>query len=132
MLLDRNRTLEQLEGRELGEPEFGSSLVERAHELYKQPLSAFTVEDLRLMIGQEIGLKFLVPMAIEVLERDPLAEGDYYSGDLLSAVLKVSKDFWTEHQELYWRVYELASDLLSSLAELKEPIEKFQAQTEGK
>src|ERR1051325_10945584 len=106
MSFDRNSTLDQLEGRGLGEPEFGSSLMEKAHKLFKQPLSAFTVEDLRLMIGQGLGLPFLVPLAIEVLERDPLASGDYHAGDLLLAVLRVSTNFWKEHQDLCWRVHE--------------------------
>jgi CDI immunity proteins len=125
---DRKSTLAQLEDRDFGEPEFGSSLVETAHKLYRQPLSEFTVEDLRLMIGQGIGLPFLVPLGIEVLERDALAGGDYHPGDLLLAVLRISKDFWKEHQELYWRVYELVADLPGILRDLIQAIDRFQAE----
>ena len=39
------------------------------------------------MIGQGIGLKHLLPMAVEELKKNPLAEGDYYEGDLLIQVL---------------------------------------------
>lgn len=129
MPLDTNRTLEQLEGRQLGDPEFGSALVEKAHRLYRQPLSAFTIEDLRLMISQELGLEFLVPLAIDILEKDPLAGGDYYPGDLLFAVLRIRKDFWKLHRDLYWRICELTADLPPILFALKESIEEFQAQS---
>jgi hypothetical protein len=107
MSFDINSSLEELEGIELGEPEFGSSLVLRAHHLYKQPLASFSVEDLRLMIGQGIGLPFLVPLALERLEKDPQVSGDYYPGDLRAAVLSVAREFWKEHPDLYQRVNEL-------------------------
>ena len=128
MSFDRNKSLEELEGIKLESPDFGSSLVQRAHQLYRQPLVAFTVEDLRLMIGQDIGLEFLVPLAIEVLEDNPLAGGDYHFGDLLLAVLRVKKDFWSVHQDLRRRVYELTAGLAGILDELKQSVDKFQAQ----
>jgi hypothetical protein len=126
---NRDKTLEELEGLSFAESEFASSLIEKAQRLYGQPLSVFTVEDLRLMIGQGLGLRFLIPLAVEELERNPLVGGDYHPGDLLLAVLRVRNDFWKEHQELYWRVSELASDLPASLEEIKACIEGFQAQS---
>jgi len=39
------------------------------------------------MLGQEIGVPALLPLAVKVLLRDPVAEGDHYpGGDLLSSV----------------------------------------------
>lgn len=49
---DLNKTLDELEGETWGEPEFNSSLVIRCDELRRKPLKDFSVEDLRLMIGQ--------------------------------------------------------------------------------
>lgn len=40
------------------------------------------------MIGQSIGLKYLVPKALEHLQENPLAAGDFFEGDLLFALLK--------------------------------------------
>lgn len=125
--IDTNLTLEQLEGRKPSKAEFESALVTRCYELYHRPLAEFTVEDLRLMIGQEFGLPFLIPLAIEKLESDPFVSGDYYPGDLLVAVLRVSNDFWNEHEDLCWRVQGLTASLPETLAELKDSIEKFQA-----
>ncbi len=58
------------------------------------------MEDLRIMIGQGIGLPWLVPLAIERLQADPLVEGDYYPGDLLGSVLGIEPRFWRDHPEL--------------------------------
>jgi hypothetical protein len=39
----------------------------------------------------------LVPLAVARLDREPLAEGDFYPGDLLAAVLRVPAEYWTAH-----------------------------------
>ena len=60
------------------------------------------------MIGQHIGLDYLMPLALEHLRADPLAEGDYYSGDLLVAVLKAGRDFWCQHADYVAEVADIA------------------------
>ena len=93
--VDRHRTLQQLEGVDWGDPDPAATrLVTECHRLRRKPLVEFTAGDLRVMIGQEIGLPYLVPLALEVLEGDPLAEGDCFPGDLLAAVTGVGDDFW--------------------------------------
>jgi CDI immunity proteins len=82
-----SKTLDQLEGDVWGDPTFNSYLVTTCHRLRTKPVDAFSVEDLRIMIGQKIGLPHLVPLAVPVLEREPLAEGDFYPGDLLANVI---------------------------------------------
>jgi hypothetical protein len=52
------------------------------------------------MIGQNIGLEYLVPLALERLRRDPFAAGDCYPGDLLGSVLKVQSSFWKQRPDL--------------------------------
>ncbi|MEO0343893.1 MAG: contact-dependent growth inhibition system immunity protein [Pseudomonadota bacterium] len=82
-------TLEILENDYWGEPEFISYLVTTVHRLRKKPLSDFTVEDLRIMLGQDVGTKHILPIALEILEKEPLVEGDFFPGDLLCAVLRL-------------------------------------------
>ena len=81
-------TLEQLDGVSLARPEFDSYLVASCHRLWTKPLDEFTVEDLRIMVGQKLALAHLVPRALNVLEDDPLTEGDSYPGDLLVSVVR--------------------------------------------
>ncbi len=97
---DRARTLQELEGSDWGEPEIASHLAVTCHRLRRIPLREFTTEDTRIMIGQGIGLPYLVPLALGHLEENPLAGGDYYPGDLLHAVLRIDASFWQNRPNL--------------------------------
>ncbi len=101
MEFDRSKSLQQLDGQRWGEPTYDSHLVAECHRLRRVPLCEFSIEDLRIMIGQRIGLEYLMPLALEHLRRNPLAEGAYYSGDLLSAVLRSGRAVWQQHPD--WR-----------------------------
>jgi len=90
----RNRTIEALTGTTWGAPSYNSYLVRRCHELVTKQVSDLTVEDLRLLIGQNIALPYLIPLALEKLEEDPLAAGDFHPGDLLDAVTRSLPRFW--------------------------------------
>jgi hypothetical protein len=100
----RGSTLEELEGVRWGEPEFESHLVVTCHRLRKKPVDAFSIEDLRIIIGQNIGLPHLLPCAATVLEANPLAQGDFYPGDLLSAVLHADQSVLRQRPELMRRI----------------------------
>jgi len=101
LLSERSRTLDELDPPVWGEPTFDSHLVTTCHALRRKPLREFSVEDLRIMIDQRIGLSWMIPLALEALEAEPLAEGDLYPGDLLAAVLSVEADRWSG--EPVWR-----------------------------
>lgn len=116
---DRTKTVEQLENADWGEPTYSSHLVTTIHRLRRKPLNEFTVEDLRIMIGQNVGLVYLIPMAIERLNEDPLISGDYYQGDLLKQVLTVELKFWQENAELYRAV----NALITKVEILRDTIE---------
>ena len=60
---DRRKSLQQLEKQDWVDPGFDSQLVRTCHRLWRIPLAEFTAGDLRIMIGQGIGLPFLVPLA---------------------------------------------------------------------
>ena len=96
----RDKSLQELEGNDGGEPTFNSHVVQERHRLRCVPLKQLRIEDLRLLIGQGDGLLYLVPLALEHLEKHPFAEGDFYPGDLLGSVLTVAEPFWAGHPEL--------------------------------
>jgi hypothetical protein len=99
-IFDRSKTLEELEEEDWGDPPFSSHVVTESHRLRKVPVEQLRIEDLRLLIGQSIGLEYLVPIALEKLEHDPWASGDFYKGDLLQKVMRLPPAFWRTHQEL--------------------------------
>lgn len=117
---DRRKCLQELEQADWGEPTCDSHLVTTVHRLRHQPLAEFSVEDLRIMIGQGISLPFLIPLAVEHLEEEPLAAGDLYPGDLLRAVLQVGEPFWAGHADSCQRVRKIVGrvkDMLKALDE---------------
>ena len=104
-----NSSIEELEGERWPEPELDSHVVLECHRLRKLQLRLFTVENLRLMLGQDIGSRYLVPIALEHLEADPFVAGDFYPGDLLCSMLSLPHAFWTEHPELGRRAAAVAA-----------------------
>jgi hypothetical protein len=112
-------TLEQLENDKWDEPGFDSDLVKRTYALRKVPLNKFAVEDLRIMIGQGFGLEYLIPLALDTLSKDIFAEGDLYPGDLLQATLKIDKQFWNKHSDLWQKLDSLLQQFNEQLARKK-------------
>ena len=113
----KSKTIESLEKRDFGNPnEAPTSMVKRCLELCKLPLNQFTVEDLRLMIGQDFSLHYLIPLSIEHLKKDIFVEGDYYPGDLLKNVLSVETKFWKENRSLWDQIHEIIKDRREELS----------------
>jgi hypothetical protein len=99
--IDGGKSLQEIVGEDWGEPTYPSYLVTTTHALRRKPLREFTTEDLRIMIGQNFSLPILVPLALEILEKDLLASGDLFDGDLLDSVTRrIESSFWLEHPDL--------------------------------
>jgi len=99
-MMDTSLTIEQLErdiwkapGKDV------SALIVNVYKARKKLLAHLSVEDLRLLISQGIGLKYTIPLAIELLKFNVLAEGDHYEGDLLLSVLRVDHHYWVGNIE---------------------------------
>jgi hypothetical protein len=94
--IDFSKSLQELDGVDWGEPTYHTGLVIECHRLRRVPLSQLNGNDLRMLIGQEIGLHYLVPRALDLLTIDPLLESGYgyYPGDLLWCLLTLPRDFW--------------------------------------
>ena len=95
-----DQTLDELEGIEWGPSPYNSYVVSNVHRLRRVPLKQYRLEDLRLMIGQQVGVEYLVPRAMDHLEAHPLASGDFYPGDVLAAVARLPDGFWATHRPL--------------------------------
>jgi len=102
-----DKTLEELESTIWEDPDFPSGLILKCHSLRKKKLVEFTIEDLRVMIGQKISLQYLIPVVLKTLEKNPFVEGNLYKGDLFDQVLRVEQDFWAYHKELRHKLNEI-------------------------
>ncbi|WP_432038846.1 contact-dependent growth inhibition system immunity protein [Streptomyces cucumeris] len=111
-LLHRDRTLEELDGvRWPDAPDNATGLVRTVYALRHRKLGALTAEDLRTLIAQNVGLPFLLPLALEVLRDEPLAEARYYEGDLLSVVLRCDPGVWAVLPDLAGELVAIVSGL---------------------
>ena len=98
---DTGLTIEKLENDFWSNPpKDSSSLITRCYELRKKKLQDFDLGDFRLLIGQNIGLQFLIPLAIEEIKTNPFVEADFYGGDLLLNILKSDKKYWESNPEI--------------------------------
>ncbi|MEO9570587.1 MAG: contact-dependent growth inhibition system immunity protein [Polaribacter sp.] len=77
------------------------------------------------MIGQDIGLYFLIPLAIGELEKYILVEGDFYEGDLLKMVLMSDVNYWKKEKDNWKLICQLFENN-------KQKIEEFCYQNEEK
>lgn len=109
------KSLDSLEKVNWGNQDYDSPLVKTVHKLRTLPLNEYRIEDLRIMIGQNIGLNFLIPLAIEQLNVNLFAEGDYYEGDLLQVVLSSNKEYWINHKDNWLTIIELINECLDEL-----------------
>ena len=121
----RSKTIAELETGKGSDPEFDSFLVRRTHDLRKVPVGNFAIEDLRILIGQEIGLDYLIPLAIETLTENLWAEGDLFEGDLLKNVLTVKTEFWNNNKKYWIAIDELIKDYRDVILAMKFDLTNF-------
>jgi hypothetical protein len=123
----KTKTLNTLEKRKRNSSNLDSRLIIRLTELQDTPLNTFSTEDLRIMIGQQLSLNYLVPLAIEVLSINLFAEGDLFEGDLLKNVLSIETEFWNANKNYWSQVNELIKNRRGEITSLKFDALKFDA-----
>jgi CDI immunity proteins len=96
--------------------------------LAKAP-AEYSVEELRVTINRQLALSRVLPIAIELLEKNPLVESGYYPGDLLEAVLGVDKQYWRSNREQWEAVREIVDSLRFAEMKLSDPLREFPART---
>jgi hypothetical protein len=105
------RTIEDLDGNRWPEPTNPpTSLVTDVYRLRRVPIGQLTDGDLRLLLGQRVGVQWLIPFALDRLTEGPLS-GDWLPGDLLGAVLHAGIDYWDAHPGELMRLWEVRQSL---------------------
>ncbi|MGE0487809.1 MAG: contact-dependent growth inhibition system immunity protein [Vulcanimicrobiota bacterium] len=89
------KSLQELEELDWGEPTYNSAVDGRAYSLRRLPLERLSIDDIRFLVSHEIGLKWVLPLALERLLVEPLCEASYYAGDLLKSVIRLDRVHFT-------------------------------------
>lgn len=105
-----------------------SSVVQHMYYLHHTQARRWTVEDYRNLLNQEAALgtifPILLPKVFEILQYDIKADGGFYEGDLLHAVLEISLNFWKEHKDLYDTACMLIRNNMETLSKMENSIDK--------
>ncbi|MER0449587.1 contact-dependent growth inhibition system immunity protein [Streptomyces sp. Edi4] len=129
---DRSRSIEDLEGvRWPNPPSDATTLVLAVHALRKSPISNLTVEQLARLITQDVGLPWLLPVGVEILQGEAAegAAGGWFDDDLLTAVLTRNSSAWLETPELAEAIKNVLDMLGNELSPyLRDDADRFRAQ----
>jgi hypothetical protein len=105
-----------------------SSVVQHMYYLHHTQARRWTVEDYRSLLYQETALgtifPIILPKVFEILDYNIKADGGFYEGDLLDAVLEISPDFWKEHKDLYDTACMLIRNNMETLSKTEYPSDK--------
>ena len=97
-MMDINKSIEELENDYWGEPTFDSYIIKTCHKARQKPIKSLSNEEIRCLIGQKIGLRFLLPIAVNILKNEPLIDITYFEGDLLLTLLRLYTSDWEDNQ----------------------------------
>jgi hypothetical protein len=86
------RSLAELESRAVEKGAYGMGSTAWLARALVSPLRQLGAPELRLLLSHGRGLPWTVPLALERLQREPLAAADYGPGDLLTAVFAALAD----------------------------------------
>jgi hypothetical protein len=96
---DELRTVRVLLGLPKSFPPYETPLIEKCEAALETPLDELSLQQMRLLINQGIGLDLLMPRALDVLDRDPAISVTFFEGDLLRACLTAPPEFWSRRGE---------------------------------
>jgi hypothetical protein len=118
---DRSKTLVQLKREKFRNPYWDFSPFPSGYHLRNVPLRLLAEADMWMLIRQGIGLDYVVLMALERLEVEPLVKCRHAEGDLLSAVLLADALVWKRQPAYRERLMALWRKVSVRLAAHKHP-----------
>lgn len=95
----QDKSIEELEDYHWEDSDFDSYVVQTCQRARKKPLSQLSGEEVRLLLGQKIGLRWLIPVALSIVDDDPLVQITYFEGDLLLQLFRLSDEDWEHNRE---------------------------------
>ncbi|WP_346908388.1 contact-dependent growth inhibition system immunity protein [uncultured Roseibium sp.] len=102
-----------------------SNLLKRCEEATAKPLKDLDVGQIRLLITQDLGREYALPLAFVTLGENPFVQATHYRGDLLKACLELDQEFWIAHPDLWMDMCGIMEDLKRTIDDLKPDWDRF-------
>jgi hypothetical protein len=115
-------SLAELEGLEVPPGAYDSGPLAWLSRAMVSPLEQLGPAELRLLLGHGRGLRWLIPVVLERLEREPFAGSDRGPGELLTAALSVEPVEWARDPEWMARLARVVHDARTQVHRLPEPL----------
>ena len=97
---DFSLSLEELTGLKEGDPKDAPTpMVAAIRRSWKKPLCDLSDDEIGELIVQHYGYPYLLDLVWLKLEADPLFDGGYYPGDVLSMLIHADSNIWAERPE---------------------------------
>lgn len=96
-----HRSVAELEGLAIERGAYGIGSVAWLSRALVAPLRDLGPAELRLLLAHGRGLRWILPLALARLEREPFVRAERHPGDLLSQVLMVDEGVWASAPD--WR-----------------------------
>ena len=96
-----DRSVAELEGLAIEKGAYGIGSVAWLSRALVSPLRDLGPAELRLLLAHGRGLRWILPLALARLEREPFVRAERHPGDLLSQLLIVDEGVWASAPE--WR-----------------------------
>lgn len=100
--IDKAKSLQDLEGVWPEPSRDSTGLVKSIHLLRKRPIGALASDEIARLLAQNIGLEWLMPLAVQILRDTIPATTDnwWYDNELLHAVITRDRSYWVRLPEL--------------------------------
>lgn len=97
---DFSLSLEELTGLKEGDPEDAPTPMAAAiMRSWKKPMNKLSDGEIGRLVVQHYGYPYLLDLLWPKLKADPLFDGGYYPGDVLSNLIRAVPDIWADRQD---------------------------------
>lgn len=76
-----------------------TELVENVQRSWKKPLNSLSDEEIGQLVIQHVGYPYVLDLVWPKLQRNPLFDGGYYPGDVLSNLIRADQRIWVGRPE---------------------------------
>lgn len=121
-MIDSTLCIDDIESISSPQPAQDNHKSVETYRLRTTPVGQLTDTDLRILLGQRHALEIVVPLSIDLLEQNPLAEAQLYKGALFDKLLEISPEFWKSHPEENNRLIDLKDELQMAVDTIQEDL----------